>query len=425
MSICKHVNDKEEKCKTRANYNIPREKALYCFKHKKEGMIDVIHKRCIEKDCKKQPTYNLEGEKALYCAKHNKEGMINVVNKRCIEKDCKKIPNYNIPGEKKGIYCVTHKKEDMIDVVNKRCIEKDCKKQPTYNLEGEKALYCAKHNKEGMIDVVNKRCIEKDCKKQPSYNLPREKKGIYCVTHKKEGMIDVIHKRCIEKDCKIRPTYNIEGEKEALYCYIHKKENMIDVVNKRCLTPLCDTLPSKEGYCSRCFYYTFPDKPQARNYKSKEILVTNYIKDNFKDYEITYDQIISNACSRRRPDIFIELYTHCIIVEVDEDQHLRYDSTCENKRIVELYQDLGYRNIVYIRFNPDKYKIKDDNGIEKTIRSCFSKDKDGKIKIGSTKDWNHRLQKLKECIAKNIENIPSKSISYEYLFYDDSKIQKK
>ena len=346
MTICKHVNDKEEKCKTRATYNIPGEK------------------------------------KALYCVMHKKEGMEDVKSKRCIEKDCKKIPTYNIPGEKQFLYCTKHKKENMEDVKSKRCIEKDCKKQPTYNIPGEKPLYCA--------------------------------------VHKKEGMVDVKHKTCIEKDCKILPTYNIPGEK-PLYCVTHKKENMEDVVNKKCLIPLCDTQPSKDGYCSRCFYYTFPDKSQSRNYKSKEILVTNYIKDNFKDYKITFDQIISQGCSRRRPDIFIELYTHCIIVEVDEDQHLSYDSTCENKRIVELYQDLGYRNIVYIRFNPDKYKIKDENDKIKTIRSCFSKDEDGKIKIGSTKDWNHRLQKLKECIAKNIDNIPFKSISYEYLFYDETK----
>ena len=345
MTICKHVNDKGERCKTNATYNLEGEKErLYCFTHKREGMVNVRSKTCIEEGCKKQPTYNLE-------------------------------------GEKQAIYCFTHKKEGMEDVKHKTCIEEGCKTRPTYNLEGEtKALYCAKH--------------------------------------KKEGMEDVKHKKCIEEGCKTIPTYNIEGEKKALFCFTHKKENMIDVVSKRCLTPLCDTQPSKDGYCSRCFYYTFPDKPQSRNYKSKEILVTNYIKENFNDYEITYDQIISQGCSRRRPDIFIELYTHCIIVEVDEDQHLSYDSTCENKRIVELYQDLGYRNIVYIRFNPDKYKVKDENDKVKTIRSCFSKDKDRKIKIGSTKDWNHRLQKLKECIAKNIENIPSKSISYEYLFYD-------
>jgi len=383
MTICKHVNDKEEKCKTRANYNIKGEKkALYCKEHKKDNMVDVKHKTCIEKDCKIRP-------------------------------------NFNIPGEKEGIYCAKHQKDGMEDVRNKKCMEIDCKTLPAYNIEGEKPLYCAKHRKEGMEDVKHKKCMEIDCKTIPIFNIPGEK-PLYCVTHKKEGMEDVRNKTCMEIDCKTLPIYNIKGEK-PLYCVTHMKEGMIDVKHKTCLTPLCDIRPSNDGYCSRCFYYTFPDKPQSRNYKSKEILVTNYIKDNFKDYEITYDQIISNACSRRRPDIFIELYTHCIIVEVDEDQHLRYDSTCENKRIVELYQDLGYRNIIYIRFNPDKYKVKNDNDNFKTIRSCFSKDKDGKLKIGSSKDWNHRLEKLKVCIAKNIENIPSKSISYEYLFYDETK----
>ena len=335
---------------------------------------------------------------------------------------CKTYANFNIESEKKPLYCAKHKKADMVDVKHKTCMEEYCKKQPTYNIPGEnQALYCAKHKKEGMINVVSKTCIEKDCKTLPYFNIPEEKKGIYCAKHKKKGMIDVRNKTCMEIDCKTIPTYNIKGEKQALYCVKHKKDGMENVKDKKCLTPLCDTRPSKEGYCSRCFYYTFPDKPQARNYKNKEILVTKYIKDNFEEYEIRYDQIISQGCSRRRPDIFIELYTHCIIVEVDEDQHLRYDSTCENKRIVELYQDLGYRNLVYIRFNPDKYKIKDENDKIKTIRSCFSKDTDGKIKIGSAKDWNHRLEKLKECIAKNIENIPDKSISYEYLFYDETK----
>ena len=390
MIICKHVNDNGERCRIRAYFNIQGEK---------EG---------------------------LYCVSHKKEDMVDIKNKTCIEKGCNTRSNYNIQGEKEGLYCVAHKKDNMINVVSKKCIEDGCTKQPVYNVEGNKiGLYCKEHKKDGMIDVLHKKCIEENCKKHPTYNIEGNKIGLYCKEHKKENMIDVLHKKCIEDGCTKQPVYNIEGNKIGLYCKEHKKDCMIDVRNKRCLTPLCDTQPSKDGYCSRCFYYTFPDKPQARNYKSKEILVTNFIKDNFKDYKVTFDQIISQGCSKRRPDIFIELYTHCIIVEVDEYQHLGYDSSCENKRIVELYQDLGYRNIVYIRFNPDKYKVKDENDKIKTVRSCFSKDKDGKIKIGSTKDWNHRLQKLKECIAKNIENIPSKSISYEYLFYDDSKIQKK
>ena len=334
---------------------------------------------------------------------------------------CRIRAYFNINGEKEGLYCVAHKREEMIDVIHKTCIEKDCKTQAVFNYKGNKAgIRCSKHKEEGMIDIKNKTCDTVGCISRANFNYEGMKYSRKCSKHKEEGMIDIKNKTCDTVGCGIVPVFNYKGNKAGIRCTKHKEEGMIDVKHKRCITPLCDTIPSKEGYCSRCFYFTFPDKPQERNYKSKEILVTNYIKDNFKDYKVTFDQIISQGCSRRRPDIFIELYTHCIIVEVDEDQHLGYDSICENKRIVELYQDLGYRNIVYIRFNPDKYKVKDENGKVKTIRSCFSKDKDGKIKIGSSKDWNHRLEKLKDCITKNIENIPFKSISYEYLFYDET-----
>jgi hypothetical protein len=39
----------------------------------------------------------------------------------------------------------------------------------------------------------------------------------------------------------------------------------------------------------------------------------------------------------RRPDILIDCGTHVIIVEVDENCHKSYESTCENKRICALY----------------------------------------------------------------------------------------
>jgi hypothetical protein len=43
-------------------------------------------------------------------------------------------------------------------------------------------------------------------------------------------------------------------------------------------------------------------------------------------------------------------------IEIDENQHVAYDCSCENKRIMELSQDVGHRPIVFIRFNPDGYK---------------------------------------------------------------------
>ena len=45
------------------------------------------------------------------------------------------------------------------------------------------------------------------------------------------------------------------------------------------------------------------------------------------------------------------------MVEVDENQHNNYDCSCENKRLMELAQDLGHRSMVVIRFNPDAYEI--------------------------------------------------------------------
>ena len=52
---------KEEGCNVRPFFNIEGEiKGLYCSQHKKDGMVDVKSKTCLE--CKKQPVFNIEGE---------------------------------------------------------------------------------------------------------------------------------------------------------------------------------------------------------------------------------------------------------------------------------------------------------------------------------------------------------------------------
>ena len=48
--------------------------------------INIKSKKCIEFGCKIIPTFNKEGEtKGLYCSVHKKEGMVNVTIKTCIE----------------------------------------------------------------------------------------------------------------------------------------------------------------------------------------------------------------------------------------------------------------------------------------------------------------------------------------------------
>jgi len=57
-----------------------------------------------------------------------------------------------------------------------------------------------------------------------------------------------------------------------------------------------------------------------------------------------------------------QIYYYIIIIEVDENKHTNYDCNCENKRLMELSQDLQHRPIVFIRFNP--YSYTDKNGVK-------------------------------------------------------------
>jgi hypothetical protein len=222
-------------------------------------------------------------------------------------------------------------------------------------------------------------CKEKDCKKRPNFNKEGETTPLYCSAHKKEGMVDVKHKKtCLE--CKKQPYFNKAGETTALYCAVHKKEGMVDVRNKTCKSEWCSTFVKKkyDGYCLFCYMNLFPDKPVSLNYKTKEYSVVDYIKTKFPSLNWIADKIISGGCSKRRPDLLLDLFYQIIIIEVDESQHIDYDCSCQNKRIMELSQDLGHRPIIFIRFNPDDYE-KDGTIIssgkmfsKKSARVCIS-----------------------------------------------------
>jgi hypothetical protein len=161
----------------------------------------------------------------------------------------------------------------------------------------------------------------------------------------------------------------------------------------------------------------FPDKPVSRNYKTKEYSVVEFVKSRYPDVQWIADKIVHGGCSKRRPDLLLDLGYQILIVEIDENQHIDYDCSCENKRIMELSQDLGHRPIVFIRFNPDEYT---NNGIKTT--SCWGLDKRGMCVIKKSKknEWTHRLQQLAEQIEywTNPANQTSKTVEVIQLFYD-------
>ena len=184
---------------------------------------------------------------------------------------------------------------------------------------------------------------------------------------------------------------------------------------QNCFSIYIDNRSKYKPHCFNCYCVLNPEKEIVRRYKIKETYLQQYIKEEFKEYiddkKITFDKQIASGCSKRRPDIRIECLTHSIIVECDENQHSGY--SCENKRTMELFQDLGNRPLVIIRFNPDKYKI---NG--KSIKSCFEETSDHKL-IPIKIEWYRRLSLLKTQIIRHVNNIPIKEVLLEHLFYDE------
>jgi hypothetical protein len=270
-----------------------------------------------------------------------------------------------------------------------------------------------------MVNVISKTCIHEGCKTRPIYNVEGQTKALYCSVHKKEGMVNVKDKTCIHEGCKTQPIYNVEGQTKALYCSIHKKEGMVNVKNKTCKSEWCSTRVQEkyDGYCLFCYMHLFPDKPVSRNYKTKEYAVVEYIKTKFPSLNWIADKIINGGCSKRRPDLLLDLLYQIVIIEVDENQHIDYDCSCQNKRIMELSQDLGHRPIIFIRFNPDDYE---KDGIN--ITSCWGQDKKGicVVKKSKKSEWTQRLNVLKNHINYwiNPANTTNKTIETIQLFYD-------
>ena len=121
----------------------------------------------------------------------------------------------------------------------------------------------------------------------------------------------------------------------------------------------------------------------------------------------------STTQSNRRPDMFIQLETHCIIIEIDERQHRGYSD--DSARVTDLINDLNGYKLILIRFNPDGYK--DSNRIKR--RSLFSKTRGDRIyQIGCINKYNDRMNLLKKVIQYHLLNDPEIAFTECKLYYD-------
>lgn len=143
--------------------------------------------------------------------------------------------------------------------------------------------------------------------------------------------------------------------------------------------------------------------------------VEGVLTENYQHLQFSFDKSVSGGCSRKRPDTFIDVLTHAVFGEVDEEGHNTSEyCSCENMRMMKLMVDVAYRPIVFVRFNPDAFT--DAKG--QRHKSCFKKTKTDKLIIADKKELDMRIRVYIDRIRYHLENVPEIEVQVEYLFYD-------
>jgi hypothetical protein len=455
-------------CNKRASFGMPggtAKDAIFCVKHKQANHVNVINKTCMNPNCTKQPCYGPVAGKSEYCKDHRRPDDVNLVNTRCLDPTCSKFAMYGPKGvkvmycashrrpgdvstvkkcsmcnkrptfgppcgiSKDAVRCRDHREADDVDVCSRKCLK--CQKKPTFGKVGGKArdaMYCKTHKRPCDVDVVARKCSMCDTKACYGPSGGKRKDAVFCLTHKSPEHVDLVNKKCTS--CKKQPVFGLVGGR-SLRCGDHKLVNDVNLHNKKC--QVCTVTSARPRYkshadnqdiCARCFIYTYPDHKLTRVARIKERHVTDALRASLPDEivkKMILDLPIPGGCSKRRPDVYVihevDGVLYCIIVECDENQHLRYDTTCENKRMMQLLLDGGEMPMLVIRFNPDGYT--DSEGKRHT--SCFGYDTHGLPRVAPKKraEWDKRVETLLETVCAALKSPPTKMVDTKYLFYDD------
>ena len=204
-----------------------------------------------------------------------------------------------------------------------------------------------------------------------------------------------------------------------MFCIHDKKKSRCKICDgsELCKAPHCETRGIKkyDGYCLPCCIHYCPEIQVSRNFKTKENDVVSRVLEKYPDFNWIADKKIQDGCSKRRPDLLLDFGSHVIIVEVAENKHTTYDCSCQNKRLMEISQDIGHKPVVFIRFNPDAYV----NQEGKKVTSCWRINGYGVLDISKSKrdEWHTRIDMLLQQLEYWINNIPHKTVEIVELFY--------
>ena len=129
-----------------------------------------------------------------------------------------------------------------------------------------------------------------------------------------------------------------------------------------------------------------------------------FLNSQFPDVVMTFDKTVIGIlhCSdkRYRPDVYIDLAGHVVIIECDERQHEGYDDACEVRRLVELLAACEGKPLMVIRWNPDAVSIGGEK--QRVIKK-------------------QRLEALEKAMEAALRAPPAQLLTVQYMYYDNTR----
>ncbi|KAI9988512.1 hypothetical protein PInf_021943 [Phytophthora infestans] len=144
-----------------------------------------------------------------------------------------------------------------------------------------------------------------------------------------------------------------------------------------------------------------PPRDAAKNYRIRELAFTQKLQKTYRLMNL--NKRIPGGKSKRRPDGFLDLPSHCVVVEIDEDQHAAYGSANEAQRMEEIFEDTKNKTDCYHRppkSGQSRFKVL-KNAVECAVMAIPKP----AYKIPSGYEWLYKICIFKFPIANLISMI--------------------
>ena len=375
-----------ENCKTMAKYGLKQEFATRCKKHVEKDMVHnsrtycshgTPHNKCEDcksdlvcsiDDCKEKSIYGVKQRFATRCKneKHRENGMVKQSRQYCEHdiqrRKCKKCKGSSIcEHEIQRSHCKDCKGSQICDHGRQRYTCKDCEGEGICDHEIQRAN-CKICKGSQICDHGRQRYTCKDCEGEGICDHGRQRSQ--CKDCDGSQICDHGINRYYCKDCGGAGICNHGIQRSQ--CYRCTPESNYFCQRRYDNGIRCTTAKMKKNkyadYCTSCFVELFPNDPKTAEARlpNKEIAARREVESEFPGRFIFGKRlIIPNRDKKSSPDNYYpDMQAHfeiCVfIIEIDENQHKAYDMEGEKIRIVEIYKAAG-KNIVLLRFNPDKY----------------------------------------------------------------------